>query len=40
MNGTVIIFYAVSFVCRAQLWEDRLDVCCIGVLYKSLARLD
>jgi hypothetical protein len=30
MNDTVIIFCALSFVCRAQLWEDSL-----GVLYRA-----
>jgi len=30
MNDIVIIFFAFSFVCRAQLWADSL-----GVLYSA-----
>jgi len=37
MNGIVIIFFAFSFVCRAQLWADSLGVPCSAQTIKHLS---
>jgi hypothetical protein len=34
MDGTVIMFCAFSFTCRARLWADNLGVLCSTAAYK------